>query len=68
MAIEIKETVHGTWLVNGVEVYETSEGKYEAKGLLVDEERRQFIAHIKKNDSKKLYSDLEHLKSELKTI
>lgn len=68
MAIEIKETVHGTWLVNGVEVYETSEGKYEVKGLLLDEERKQFLEHIKKNDSKKLFSGLELLKAELINI
>lgn len=68
MKADIKETVQGTWLVNGVEVYETSEGKYEAKGLLLDEERKQFLEHIKKNDSKKLFSDLELLKTELQNI
>lgn len=65
---EIKETVHGTWLVNGVEVFETSEGKYQAKGLILEPELKDFLEYIKKNDSKKVFSDLELLKQELLSI
>ena len=68
MNTEIKETVHGTWLVNGVEVYEDSEGKYVAKGLILENEIKDFLAYIKKNASTNRLFGLESLKKELQKV
>lgn len=42
MSVKITETPQGTHLVNGIEVYEDLDGKYIAKGLLVEPEIKAF--------------------------
>ncbi len=74
MSVKITPTEANSYMVNTTEVYQDSENNWLSRGELTMEEHSAFLNYIKpitaekKNNSKKLLSDLECPKAQLKKV